>query len=74
MPFKLVNDFSIFSPRDRVEKIKVSPRIAEYLTSFPSPLIERPEELSDGIIGQWDSIPIEVDDVIERDYEIIWRE
>ena len=74
MTLKLANDFSIFSHRDRVEKIKVSPRIAEYLTSFPSPFIEKLEEFSDGIIGQWDAIPIEVDDVIEKDYEIIWKE
>ena len=74
MPLKLVNDFSIFSTYDRIEKIKVSPSVAEYLTSSPSPFIEKLEEFSDGIIGKWDSIPIEVDNVIEKDYKIIWKE
>jgi hypothetical protein len=74
MSFKLVNDLSIYSTRDKVEKFKISPKLASYLYSLPSPFIEKPEELPSGTVGYWDAIPIEVDNTIKGDYEIVWKE
>jgi hypothetical protein len=58
-----------------VEKIKISPKCAEYLDSLPSPFVDKPEDFpKDGTIGYWDAFLIEVDDTVKGDYEIVWKE
>ena len=58
---------------DRVKLIKISSKYAQYLDSQPSPFVDKPSELPNGTIGRWDSCPIVVDDTIDRDFEIVWK-
>lgn len=64
----------LISTLDRVKLIKISSKYAQYLQSQPSPFVDRPSELSGGLIGRWDAYPIEVDDTIDGDYEIVWKD
>lgn len=59
---------------DRVKLIKISSKYAQYLDSQPSPFVNKPSELPSGTIGRWDSCPIEVDDAIHGDFEIVWKD
>lgn len=59
---------------DRVKLIKISSKCAQYIDSQPSPFVGKPSELSNGVIGRWESCPIEVDDTIDGDYEIVWKD
>lgn len=59
---------------DRVKLIKISSKYAQYLDSQPSPFVNKPSELPSGTIGRWESCRIEVDDTIDCDYEIVWKD
>lgn len=69
-----IEDLSIFKTSDHINKIKISSKCAKHLFSLPSPFIDKSEVFLNGTVGVFDSIPIEVDDTIEGDYEIIWKE
>ena len=74
MSFNILDDYDLGSTLDKVEKVKISSKHAKYLDSLPSPFCDAFEKRLDGIVGRWDSTPIEVDDTIEGDIEIVWKE
>ena len=55
-----------------VKKIKVTTAFADYLKATTPPLPERPNDLTNGLIGHWDGVPIEVDDEIDGLYEFVY--
>lgn len=59
---------------DKVEKIKITSQYAERFESIPSPFVSKPIEPLNGTIGCLYGVPIEVDDSIEENIEIIWKE
>ncbi len=64
----------LISTLDQVKLIKISSKYAQYLESQPSPFVAKPYELPNGVIGRWDSCPFEIDDTIDGDYEIVWKD
>ena len=52
--------------------IKVTTAFADYLKATTLPLPERPNDLTDGWVGHWDGVPIEVDDEIDGLYEFVY--
>ena len=59
---------------DKIKLIKVSSKCMKYLDSQPSSFVDVPSELSDGVIGRWDSCLIEVDDTIDGYYKVVWKD
>ena len=55
-----------------VKKIKVTTAFAEHLKATTPPLPERPSEFTNGYIGHWDAVPIEIDDEIDGLYEFVY--
>ena len=52
--------------------VKVTTIFAEYLKAITPPLPEKPDGFINGIVGRWDSIPIEIDDEIDGLYEFVY--
>lgn len=54
--------------------IKITSKFADYLDKqTPIAWVEETNELLDeGTVGQFESIPIEIDDTIENDYELVY--
>lgn len=60
----------IFNNRTKAKKIKVTTQFANYLEQTCHPIFLEVEEQTKfkGVIGRFDSIPIEIDDTIENEY------
>lgn len=56
--------------------IKMTSRLADYLDNQGVEFTDAPDDLPEGgVIGQFDSIPIEIDDTIENEYyELVYEE
>ena len=67
-------EYDLADVLDKVEKIKITSQYAERFESMPSPFVHKPIEPLSGTIGCLHGVPIEVDDSIEENIEIIWKE
>jgi hypothetical protein len=67
-------EYDLAGALDKVEKIKITSQYAKRLESIPSPFLYKPIEPLNGTIGCLHGVPIEVDDSIEENIEIIWKE
>ena len=67
-------EYDLAGSLDKVEKIKITSQYAKRLESMPSPFLDKQTELINGTIGRPNCIPIEIDDSIEENIEIMWKE
>lgn len=54
------------------KKIKVTTAFAEYLKATIPPFKEQPNKLTDGIVGYFPGVPIEIDEEIDGLYELVY--
>ena len=68
--FKIANTH-LESGNKLPKKLKVTSEFATYLDSIAPPLVY---DQNDGMVGMFTGIPIEIDDTIENEYELVYEE
>lgn len=69
---KINKILSEFHRPEMLVGIKVTTEFAHYLKQTIPPLQEKPNRLTDGIVGHFTGVPIEIDDDIDGLYEFVY--